>query len=95
MRHGNRAPTDDRGHDPSRRGHRRLYLAFADAFEEDRGFWKRLAQEESHHAQWLGRLLKAAANGHLSVHTQRFHPAAIDLSIRHIDQQRTWPCKAV
>ena len=65
-----------------------LYNAFARCFEQHGTLWKGLAQDEEHHAQWLERIAKALDAGRLVLKTPRFHPAAIDLSIHHIDQQR-------
>lgn len=64
-----------------------LYLTFAGAFDDVRGFWQTLAGDEQAHADRLEALLMEAGLDQWLGHQDRLKPEAIRSSVDHMREQ--------
>jgi DNA mismatch repair ATPase MutS len=65
----------------------RLYQVYANKFPDYRQFWQDLVSEETKHANWIRQLQSEAEKGLLLIKPYRFHIAAVQNQMKHVEDE--------
>lgn len=65
----------------------KLYKTYAEKFPAHKEFWSRLAEEETEHADWIGKLYSQIKEGSVYFNEKRFKIEAIQKLQKHLNNR--------